>query len=112
MCPLLLNQILVTGPQNKQGLQLRSFRIVGGLEAQVQLPRAYQAFPGIVNGGAVGGLFDCHGNWTAAIALMDHSSLPKPPLTLTSEVLVRSNAHCLLHQLVLFPAYLCLLRQA
>ncbi len=42
-----------------------------------------------MNGGAVGGLFDCHGNWTAAIALMDHSSLPKPPLTLTTEVLVR-----------------------
>ena len=41
-----------------------------------------------MNGGAVGGLFDCHGNWTAAIALMDHSSLPKPPLTLTTEVLV------------------------
>ncbi len=44
-----------------------------------------------MNGGAVGGLFDCHGNWTAAIALMDHSSLPKPPLTLTTQVLVRSS---------------------
>ena len=80
--------LLYAGPQNQQGLQLRSFRIDGGLEGRVQLPKAYQAFPGIVNGGAVGGLFDCHGNWTAAIALMDHSSLPKPPLTLTAEVLV------------------------
>lgn len=44
-----------------------------------------------MNGGAIGGLFDCHGNWTAAIALMDHSSLPKPPLTLTTEVLVRPH---------------------
>lgn len=44
-----------------------------------------------MNGGAVGGLFDCHGNWTAAIALMDHSSLPKPPLTLTTQVLVRPS---------------------
>lgn len=77
------------GPQNKNGLQLKSFRIDKGLEAHIQLPKAYQAFPGIMNGGAVGGLFDCHGNWTAAIALMDHSSLPKPPLTLTTEVLIR-----------------------
>ncbi|DBA68313.1 TPA: hypothetical protein ACH3X2_013628 [Trebouxia sp. C0005] len=75
------------GPQNAQGLKLRSFRVDGGLEAHIQLPKAYQAFPGIMNGGAVGGLFDCHGNWTAAIALMDHSSLPKPPLTLTTQVL-------------------------
>ena len=77
------------GPSNQNGLQLKSFRIKNGLEAHIQLPKTYQAFPGIMNGGAVGGLFDCHGNWTAAIALMDHSSLPKPPLTLTTEVLVR-----------------------
>ena len=77
------------GPSNQNGLQLKSFRINKGLEAHIQLPKTYQAFPGIMNGGAVGGLFDCHGNWTAAIALMDHSSLPKPPLTLTTEVLVR-----------------------
>ena len=43
-----------------------------------------------MNGGAIGALFDCHGNWTAAIALMDHSSLSKPPLTLTTEVQVWS----------------------
>ena len=33
-------------------------------------------------------LFDCHGNWTAAVALMDKAALPKPPLTLTYEMLV------------------------
>ena len=36
----------------------------------------------------VSALFDCHGNWTAAIALMDKAALPKPPLTLTYEMLV------------------------
>ncbi len=45
--------------------------------------------PGIINGGVVSSLFDCHGNWTAAIALMDKAALPKPPLTLTYEMLVR-----------------------
>lgn len=43
---------------------------------------------GIINGGVVSALFDCHGNWTAAIALMDKAALPKPPLTLTYEMLV------------------------
>ena len=43
---------------------------------------------GIINGGVVSALFDCHGNWTAAIALMDKAALPKPPLTLTYELLV------------------------
>jgi predicted thioesterase len=41
-----------------------------------------------MNGGIISALFDCHGNWTAAIALMDRGCLPKPPLTLTKELLV------------------------
>ena len=44
---------------------------------------------GILNGGVLSTLLDCHGNWTAAIALMDRSCLPKPPLTLTASMLVR-----------------------
>jgi hypothetical protein len=31
---------------------------------------------------------DCHGNWTAAVALMDRGGLPRPPLTLTASILV------------------------
>ena len=70
-------------------LHLRSFRgPAGGLVAHTTLDTAYQAFPGIVNGGIVSALFDCHGNWTAAVALMDRACLPRPPLTLTAELLV------------------------
>ena len=47
-----------------------------------------QAFPGITSGGIVSALFDCHGSWTAALALMDQGRLSKPPLTLTKEMLV------------------------
>ncbi len=43
---------------------------------------------GIVNGGIISTLIDCHGNWTAAVALMDRSCLPAPPLTLTASILV------------------------
>ena len=44
----------------------------------------------------VSALFDCHGNWTAAIALMDKAALPKPPLTLTYEMLVREQGPILM----------------
>jgi hypothetical protein len=47
---------------------------------------------GILNGGILSTLLDCHGNWTAAIALMDRSCLPKPPLTLTASMLVSSSS--------------------
>lgn len=76
------------GPAASEGLRLRSFRVPGGLEATLTLDKKYCAFPGIINGGIVSAIFDCHGNWTAAIALMDRACLPKPPLTLTFEMLV------------------------
>lgn len=76
------------GPAAEDGLHLRSFRIPGGLEASVVLDRKYCAFPGIINGGIITSLFDCQGNWAAALALMDKGCLPMPPLTLTYEMLV------------------------
>lgn len=50
---------------------------------------AVMRYAGILNGGILSTLLDCHGNWTAAISLMDRSCLPKPPLTLTASMLVR-----------------------
>jgi hypothetical protein len=29
----------------------------------------HEAFPGVLNGGIIGALLDCHSNWTAAWAL-------------------------------------------
>eukprot|EP00197_Chlamydomonas_leiostraca_P008153 CAMPEP_0202869616 /NCGR_PEP_ID=MMETSP1391-20130828/12551_1 /ASSEMBLY_ACC=CAM_ASM_000867 /TAXON_ID=1034604 /ORGANISM="Chlamydomonas leiostraca, Strain SAG 11-49" /LENGTH=282 /DNA_ID=CAMNT_0049549953 /DNA_START=79 /DNA_END=927 /DNA_ORIENTATION=+ len=76
------------GPAHPDGLRLQSKRIENGLEAVVQIPAKYCAFPGIVNGGILGTLLDCHGNWTSAITLMDRACLPKPPLTLTAQMVV------------------------
>ena len=42
----------------------------------------------MVNGGIIGTLLDCHGNWTAAIALMDESNLAEPPCTVTASYTV------------------------
>lgn len=49
------------GPANPDGLQLRSKRIVGGLEARIRIPAKYCAFPGIINGGILSTIVDCHG---------------------------------------------------
>ena len=85
---LLVTCIGSAGPAAEDGLHLKSFRVDNGLSATVCLDKKYQAFPGIINGGIISALFDCHGNWTAAIALMDRAKLPRPPLTLTAELLV------------------------
>ena len=49
----------------------------------------HQAFPGMINGGIIGSLLDCHGNWTAAIALMDASGDSEPPCTVTASYSVK-----------------------
>ncbi|MEC7168448.1 MAG: PaaI family thioesterase [Candidatus Thermoplasmatota archaeon] len=72
------------GPANERGLQINSFRIEGGLGLKFTPSDEHQAFPGMVNGGIIGTLLDCHGNWTAAIALMDEHGLEEPPCTVTA----------------------------
>ena len=72
------------GPANVAGLQIKSFRCEGGLRMEFLPDEHHQAFPGMVNGGIIGTLLDCHGNWTAAIALMDDQNLDEPPCTVTA----------------------------
>ena len=72
------------GPANHEGLRIRSFRKENGLEMRFDPSPEHQAFPGMINGGIIGTLMDCHGNWTAAIALMDKSGDSEPPCTVTA----------------------------
>ena len=73
------------GPANAKGLQIDSFRCKEGLEMHFTPSEEHQAFPGMVNGGIIGSLLDCHGNWAAAIALMDASNADEPPCTVTAK---------------------------
>ena len=50
---------------------------------------AHQAFPGMINGGIIGTLLDCHGNWTAAIAIMESRNETEPPCTVTARYSVK-----------------------
>jgi acyl-coenzyme A thioesterase PaaI-like protein len=77
------------GPANSQGLRIRS--VPHGDEVTCDwtpLPH-HEAFPGVVNGGIIGTLLDCHSNWTAAHALMTSRGLEHPPCTVTSEYSVQ-----------------------
>ena len=63
------NACLGCGPANPDGLHIRSFpraRVV----AEWKPEQKYEAFPGVLNGGIIGTLLDCHCNWTAACHLM------------------------------------------
>ena len=77
------------GPANQQGLQINSTRIENGLSMEYLPEPHHQAFPGMINGGIIGTLLDCHGNWTAAVALMDAQGLEEPPCTVTASYTVK-----------------------
>ena len=77
------------GPANKDGLRIISQRIENGLYLEFMPEPHHQAFPGMINGGIIGTLLDCHGNWTAAIALMDEGGLDEPPCTVTASYSVK-----------------------
>ena len=72
------------GPVNKHGLQIKSYRSNTGLDLWYNPKVEHQAFPGVVNGGIIGSIFDCHGNWTAAISIFDRQKLSVLPSTVTA----------------------------
>ena len=73
------------GPSNEDGLQLKSYRSDGGLNAEFECEEKHQAFPGVISGGIIGSLIDCHGNWSAAIAIMDKNNWENPRCTVTAQ---------------------------
>jgi acyl-coenzyme A thioesterase PaaI-like protein len=77
------------GPANPKGLRVKS--IVQGDEVVCtwQPETMYEAFPGVLNGGIIGTLFDCHCNWTAAWHLMNRAGATSPPCTVTAEYSIK-----------------------
>jgi len=73
------------GPGNAKGLQIKSF-VVGEKVVASFLPQPHhQAFEGMINGGIIGTLLDCHLNWTAAWHLMQKNQLDVPPCCVTAK---------------------------
>lgn len=77
------------GPANEDGLRIESYRIDNGLVMEYLPNDSHQAFPGMINGGIIGTLLDCHGNWTAAVGLMDKNNSSEPPCTVTASYSVK-----------------------
>ena len=77
------------GPANDQGLRVRSHVRGEEVVATWQPEKHHEAFPGILNGGIIGSLLDCHCNWTAAWHLMQRNQLEKPPCTVTADYAIK-----------------------
>lgn len=80
------------GPANAQGLRIRSFPAPDGSDSLVAEWTAsphHEAFPGMLSGGIIGTLLDCHSNWTAAWHLMRRAGLDHPPCTVTADFAVK-----------------------
>jgi acyl-coenzyme A thioesterase PaaI-like protein len=77
------------GPANPDGLQIKSYVQGDEVIATWQPKRMHEAFPGVLNGGIIGALLDCHCNWTAAYHLMRSMGLEAPPCTVTAEYAIK-----------------------
>ncbi|HEY7600647.1 MAG TPA: PaaI family thioesterase [Candidatus Limnocylindrales bacterium] len=78
------------GPANPDGLHVNSRPGEGDEVVAEWTPGPnHRAFEGVLSGGIIGTLMDCHSNWTAAYHLMQRRGASKPPTTVTAEFSVR-----------------------
>ncbi len=77
------------GPANPEGLHIRSFAAGDTLVADFTPAPHHAAFPGMMNGGIIGTLLDCHSNWAAAHHLMKARGADAPPCTVTADFHVK-----------------------
>jgi acyl-coenzyme A thioesterase PaaI-like protein len=85
------------GPANSHGLKVRSIaptgpeaeRGEGEVKAEWKAQDFHEAFPGMLNGGVIGSLLDCHSNWTAAWHLMKKTGVDHPPCTVTADYAIK-----------------------
>lgn len=77
------------GPANEKGLKIRSFEVGDEVHCEWMPSSHHEAFPGMLNGGIIGSLLDCHSNWTAANHLMKKAGLNSPPCTVTANYSIK-----------------------
>lgn len=73
------------GPANPKGLRIQSVEEGDALVATWTPEPHHEAFPGVLAGGIVGTLLDCHSNWTAAVHLMKQAGLAEPLCCVTAD---------------------------
>ncbi|MBX7220782.1 MAG: PaaI family thioesterase [Blastocatellia bacterium] len=77
------------GPSNQKGLRIRSFPQGEEVIAEWTPEPHHEAFPGMLNGGIIGSLLDCHSNWAAAWHLMNRAGADRPPCTVTADYAIK-----------------------
>jgi acyl-coenzyme A thioesterase PaaI-like protein len=79
------NRCFGCGPANEKGLRIKSFPEGNDMLAEFTPEPHHEAFDGVLCGGIIGTLLDCHMNWTAAFHLMEINCLDGPPCTVTAD---------------------------
>lgn len=83
------NRCFGCGPANEKGLRIKS-RVEGDEVIADFVPEEHhQAFAGVLSGGIIGTLLDCHSNWAAANHLMTQRGQDAPPCTVTADFHVK-----------------------
>ncbi len=77
------------GPANEKGLHINSYPENGEVVAEWRAEPHHQAFPGMLSGGIIGALLDCHSNWAAAYFLMKNNAKTTPDCTVTADFHVK-----------------------
>ena len=83
------NRCFGCGPKNEKGLRIKSLVHGDEVVADWTPEPHHEAFTGMLNGGIIGALLDCHSNWTAAWHLMNRAKAGEPPSTVTAEFHVK-----------------------
>ena len=77
------------GCLNEKGLKIKSYVKNNDVVAEWIPKNHHEAFPGVLNGGIIGSLLDCHSNWAAAYHIMKNQKLSSTPCTVTAEYSVK-----------------------
>lgn len=77
------------GPANAKGLRIKSHWEGDDFVLRFTPWPEHQAFPGVINGGIIGTLLDCHSNWCAATTIMKERKLTEAPTTVTADFHVK-----------------------
>jgi acyl-coenzyme A thioesterase PaaI-like protein len=78
------------GPKNEKGLQIKTF--IENNDTYIvhfQPKKEHQAFEGVINGGIIGAVFDCHCNWASANEIFKKNPEKEFPSTVTAEFKVK-----------------------
>jgi acyl-coenzyme A thioesterase PaaI-like protein len=92
------------GPANEKGLRIRSFARGEETVCEWQPDVHHQAFPGMLNGGIIGALLDCHSNWATAYHLMRRRGADSPPCTVTADYSIKLTRPTPIDQFVTLSA--------